>query len=262
MSIKKSQFLRILFSKKISLHPFNPFNPPPFGRGKLCSPKSQKNRRDWLICTMTNFIPIFPLGIVVYPGEELNLHIFEDRYKQLITECFAENRPFGIPVVINNKVMDHGAAVTVTEVIEIYSDGKMDIRTKGMGIFRMLELVKSVPDKLFSGAIVKHSEITTETKIDLMPGLITGVRELHKLLNITKHFKKTDDELASYDIAHHAGLNLEEEYELMQLMREDQRQEYLKRHLAKVLPIVAGMDALKEKVKLNGHFRDLKGFEF
>ena len=37
---------------------------------------------------MTNFIPIFPLGIVVYPGEELNLHIFEPRYKQLIKECY------------------------------------------------------------------------------------------------------------------------------------------------------------------------------
>src|SRR6266576_3115219 len=53
---------------------------------------------------MTNFIPIFPLGIVVYPGEDLNLHIFEPRYKQLINECHAGKKPFGIPTVIENKV--------------------------------------------------------------------------------------------------------------------------------------------------------------
>lgn len=217
---------------------------------------------EWLICTMTNFIPLFPLGIVVYPGEDLNLHIFEERYKQLITECFAGNKPFGIPVVMNNKLMDYGAVVKVTEVFEIYADGKMDIRTKGLGIFRMLELIKELPDKLYSGAIVTHPENTLQAYKDLMPSILESIKELHKLLNITKHFKRPDAELTSYDIAHHAGMNLQEEYEMMQLLSEDQRQAYLKMHLAKVLPVVAGMDALKEKVKLNGHFRDLKSFDF
>ena len=50
---------------------------------------------------MTNFIPIFPLNIVLYPGETLNLHIFEPRYKELVKECFSNKKPFGIPAVIN-----------------------------------------------------------------------------------------------------------------------------------------------------------------
>ena len=53
---------------------------------------------------MTNFIPIFPLGIVVYPGEMLNLHIFEPRYKELIKDCHQQKKPFGIPAVFNNRV--------------------------------------------------------------------------------------------------------------------------------------------------------------
>jgi len=57
---------------------------------------------------MTNFIPIFPLGIVVYPGEKLHLHIFEERYKQLIRECRDTGRFFGIPAVIQNKVCERG----------------------------------------------------------------------------------------------------------------------------------------------------------
>jgi len=211
---------------------------------------------------MTNFIPIFPLGIVVYPGEELNLHIFEERYKELVNECYATKRPFGIPTVIDNNVMEYGTAVTITDVFEIYADGKMDIRTKGQGIFRVLEVIKSVPEKLYSGAIVTYPDNAWGGSSVAMKRILESVRELHGLLNITKNFRKTDEELDSYDVAHHAGMNLEEEYEFLQLMREDQRQEYLKRHLIKVLPIVAGMDALKEKVKLNGHFRDLKGFEW
>ena len=211
---------------------------------------------------MTNFIPIFPLGIVVFPGEELNLHIFEDRYKQLINECFADGKPFGIPTVINNDVKEYGTLVKVTEVFETYKDGKMDIRTKGFEVFRLLEVVKDIPGKLYSGAIVTYPETHDRGNKDLMLKILTGIRELHKLLNITKNFKKADEDLTSYDLAHHTGMNLEEEYEFLQLTREDQRQEYLKRHLGKVLPVVAGMDALKEKVKLNGHFMDLKGFEF
>jgi hypothetical protein len=52
-------------------------------------------------------------------------------------------------------------------------------------------------------------------------------------------------------------MSLEEEYELLGLMEERQRQEYLKRHLAKVIPMVASMELLKEKIKLNGHFKNL-----
>lgn len=211
---------------------------------------------------MTNFVPIFPLGIVVYPGELLNLHIFEPRYKQLISECFAEAKPFGIPTVLNNAVSETGTLVQITEIVEVYEDGKMDIRTKGLQVFRILELVKSIPDKLYSGAIVNYPKNRDTAPAALMQKVLAAVRELHHFLNVTKDFNKADDALTSYDMAHHAGMSLEEEYELLGLLHEAQRLEYLKRHLAKVLPIVSGMETLKEKIQLNGHFKGLKGFTF
>ena len=210
---------------------------------------------------MINFVPIFPLEIVVYPGEQLNLHIFEERYKQLITECIAEKKPFGIPAVIKNNVAEMGTLVQITEVAAVHEDGKIDIRTEGVSVFRVLEIIKSVPDKLYSGAIVDYPTNNNTMNAKLMQRVLTGLRELHKLLKVAKEFKKPDDELRSYDIAHHAGLSLEEEYELLGLMREDQRLEYLKRHLKKILPIVMGAEMLKERVKLNGHFKELKGFD-
>lgn len=210
---------------------------------------------------MINFVPIFPLEIVVYPGEQLNLHIFEERYKQLINECIKEKKQFGIPVVLKNNVAEMGTLVEITEVAAVHEDGKMDIRTRGVSVFRILEVIKNVPDKLYSGAIVDYPANNDAVHNRMMKRVLGSLRHLHKLLKVTKDFKKQDEELLSYDIAHHAGLSLEEEYELLGLLREDQRLEYLKRHLKKVLPAVMGTEMLKERVKLNGHFKELKGFD-
>jgi uncharacterized protein len=212
---------------------------------------------------MTNFIPIFPLGVVVYPGESLNLHIFEPRYIQLVKECHADKKAFGIPTIINNHLNEMGTLVEIVEMTTVYDNGEMDIKTRGLKVFRTLEVLKQVPDKLYSGAIVNYPEnIEDAGKRPLMLKVVIAIRELHRLLKVQKEFKKPDETLNSYDIAHHAGLSLEEEYELLTLLKEVQRQEYLKRHLRKVLPVIAEMEQLKEKIQLNGHFKNLSSLDF
>lgn len=210
---------------------------------------------------MTNFIPIFPLSIVVYPGEQLNLHIFEPRYKELISESFETRKPFGIPAVVDDKINEMGTLVQIKEISQVYEDGEMDIKTEGLQIFRMLEIINELPDKLYSGAIVNYPDNDERGNRTLMNGIVKGIKELHKLLKIQKNFSKPDEKLWSYDVAHHAGMSLQEEYELLKLLLESQRQEYLKRHLTKVIPVLAEMEMLKEKVKLNGHFKNLKGLD-
>lgn len=210
---------------------------------------------------MTNFIPIFPLGIVVYPGEQLNLHIFEPRYKQMINECQQAKKPFGIPTVIDDKMQDFGSLVEIKEISAINEAGELDIKTEGTRVFRILEIIKDVPDKLYSGAIVNYPETHERGIPELMRKVINSIRDLHRLLKVTKDFNKEDEQLRAYDVAHHIGMSIEEEYELLGLFDERQRQEYLKRYLAKVIPMVAGMEQLKEKIKLNGHFKNLGGFD-
>lgn len=211
---------------------------------------------------MTNFIPIFPLALVVYPGETLNLHIFEPRYKALINDCRASQKPFGIPAVIDQAVGELGTLVQIESIEKTYENGEMDIRTRGLHVFRILEMIPAIPDKLYSGAIVNHQDTDLNGNPELMLKVLDGIRELHRMLHVSKSFRTGDPPLNSYDVAHHAGLSIQEEYELLGLQKEIQRQEYLRRHLQKVLPIVAEMESLKEKVKLNGHFRNLEGFRF
>ncbi|RPD40370.1 LON peptidase substrate-binding domain-containing protein [Chitinophaga barathri] len=206
---------------------------------------------------MTNFIPIFPLGIVVYPGEHLNLHIFEPRYKQLVSECIQENKPFGIPAVIDKKVNEYGTLVEISRVEKVYETGELDIRTKGLKVFRILEIIREVPEKLYAGAVVNYPDNQERSNTRLQKQVLEAVRELHQILQVSKSFPQSDDVLRSYDLAHHAGLSLQEEYEILHLFQELQRLEYLKRHLLKVIPVMTEMERLKDRVKLNGHFKNL-----
>lgn len=211
---------------------------------------------------MTNFVPIFPLCIVVYPGERLNLHIFEPRYKQLINECSTENKLFGIPAIIEDRLQDYGTVVRISEITKTYDNGEMDIKTQGSEVFRILEVIKEIPDKLYSGAIVNYPANHQHGSAELMHRVVNSIKELYRLLKVEKDFRKNDSDLTTYDVAHHIGLSLQEEYELLGLMHERQRQEYLKRHLTKVIPLLAEMEQLKKKVKLNGHFKNLSSFNF
>lgn len=209
---------------------------------------------------MTNFIPIFPLNIVVYPGEALHLHIFEPRYKQLINECFSQKKPFGIPVVLNNQLTEIGTLLEITAVEKIYDDGQMDIKTKGISVFKILEVIKEIPQKLFSGAIVNYPTNNVQTYPNKIKALLQQVQQLHQLLQVNKDFKKPEQELLSYDLAHHVGFNLQQEYELLQLFREDQRLEYIKRYVEQAITLLQNMEGLKQRIQLNGHFKELKGF--
>ena len=210
---------------------------------------------------MTNFIPIFPLSIVVYPDELLNLHIFEPKYKQLIQDSVKNKKPFGIPAVLNNAIADMGTLMQVLEITKTYPNGEMDIKTQGLQVFSILEIVKEIPEKLYNGAIVTYPNNNLQGNRILMNNIIDGIKKLHVQLQVTKAFKKPNAALCSYDVAHHAGLTLQEEYELLQLLKELQRQEYLKQHVQKVLSVINEMELLKQKIHLNGHFKNISGFD-
>lgn len=207
---------------------------------------------------MTGFIPIFPLNIVLYPGEFLNLHIFEERYKQLIKECVEDDKEFGLPAVIDGKMRELGTKAKVLSIDKVYADGSMDIKTQGISTFRILEVLEHVPEKLYKGAIV--SNIETEHHDGILSKMVVIMKEIqlfHSLLNIKEDFNIPIEELTSYHIAHHIGFSLEEEYDILRMPKESQRQEYILRHLRKVLPTVHELRNLQERIQLNGHYKRL-----
>lgn len=207
---------------------------------------------------MMNFIPVFPLNIVVYPGEQLNIHIFEPRYKQLIKECIAEEKLFGIPVVLDKRIQEYGTTLKVTELVKEYDNGEMDIRAKGQSLFRVLEIVKELPDKLYSGAIVDYPQnITTIDNNKTADLVMSEVKRMYALLNVEEKLPDISEGIVSYKIAHFIGLGQEKEYELLQLLTETQRLEYIRQHLNGIMPTLQSLEQAKARIQLNGHFRDL-----
>ena len=83
---------------------------------------------------------LFPLGLVLLPTEQIPLHIFEDRYRELIGECLAEEREFGLVYADDDGLRDVGTRAAVTEVLKRFEDGRMNIVVEGRERFRLLEL--------------------------------------------------------------------------------------------------------------------------
>lgn len=205
-------------------------------------------------------LPLFPLNLVVYPGEDLNLHIFEPRYRQLVNECLDEQKTFGIPAFIDNKLPGCGTEVHITTLHKRYEDGRMDIKTKGLQVFRLVNFTNPVPGKLYAGGEVEIVE-SGDSFSAYLEELVSGLEKLYKLMQIEIDFDPSQANF-SYRIAHKVGLSVEQEYELLTIENESERHRFLIRHLNKVTPVVAEMERTKQRIRMNGHFKNLDPLNF
>ncbi len=83
---------------------------------------------------------LFPLGIVLLPTEQIPLHIFEDRYQELIGECLEQEREFGLVYADEEGLREIGTRAAVTEVLDHFDDGRLNIVVEGRDRFRLVEL--------------------------------------------------------------------------------------------------------------------------
>ena len=202
-------------------------------------------------------IPLFPLNLVVFPGEKLNLHIFEPRYRQLVRDCLEQNLTFGIPPFIENALGEIGTEVRLVAVEKAYNSGELDIRTKAVGVFRLRRFFRQAEGKLYAAGEIDPVE-QDETADPVLREIITGqVRQLYEALGLRKLLLELAPDYAIFDIAHHIGLSTEQEYKLLATTSEYERQEMAREHLETILPVVLETERLKERVKLNGHFKKL-----
>ena len=89
---------------------------------------------------MSPLLPLFPLDLVLLPGVPLPLHIFEARYKEMIGECLAQKRPFGVVRTREEGMAEVGCTAEILTVTKEYEDGKMDIVTQGRERFEVMQI--------------------------------------------------------------------------------------------------------------------------
>jgi Lon protease-like protein len=88
-------------------------------------------------------IPLFPLELVLFPDAVLPLHIFEDRYKEMVALCLAEKSEFGIVCAQREGLAIVGCTAEIVRVLENYPDGRMDILCRGTNRFEIENLDNS-----------------------------------------------------------------------------------------------------------------------
>ncbi len=211
---------------------------------------------------MEKLTPIFPLQIVVFPGDSLNLHIFEPRYKELINECYEEKQIFGIPTHFKNTKLTFGTTIQIDRIEKRYSDGKLDIRTTGLDVFQIIKLIKNIPGKMYSKAEVEYitQEYNGDEKLNLK--ILIYVNELYELMTIDKVLTNSNDPQFCFKICHYIGMSLQQKFELLKISDEYSRQLYLVDYMKDLIPSVKKIEEIRNKAKMNGHFKHIKPPDF
>ena len=208
---------------------------------------------------MTEYLPLFPLKLIAYPGEFLNLHIFEPRYRQLINDINENQRVFGLGVYID-ELMSFGTEMELIEIAKVYDDGRMDIKTQGKRVFEILSLDNPMANKLYASGNVLYLENEPRVAEVQYKEYIFYLKELFRLMNYNVNLNQIV--LNSYTFAHKIALKMEEEYELLLIEKESDRISYLVKHLMKVIPVMREIELAKKRIQMNGHFKNLDPLNF
>jgi hypothetical protein len=205
------------------------------------------------------YLPFFPLKLVAFPGEELNLHIFEPRYQELLADVEGDKTSFGI-CVFTNQLSGYGTEVMLEKINKRYDDGRLDIQTRGLRVFKILTFDNPMRGKLYAGG--KVAFLKDDPKItDLQHHeFIFYLKEILHLLNFEVEFDPLL--INSFTFAHKVGLRLEEELELLQIESESGRTDFLIDHFKRMIPVIKAVEIAKEKIKLNGHHKYLDPLNF
>ena len=211
---------------------------------------------------MPDTLPFFPLNLVVYPGESLNLHVFEPRYRQLVADCHAGSGTFGIPAYVDGKVKEYGTEVKLVDITNRYEDGRLDIKTEGQHIFELASFDNPLGEKLYAGGQIVRKPLPED---DSSPAdrilLLEKANQLYDLMGVQVSLT-AETEYLSFQIAHKIGMSIAQEYQLLRHPEESRRQAILLDHLTRSIPVVREMERTKERIRMNGHFKDFKPLDF
>jgi Lon protease-like protein len=121
-------------------------------------------------------IPLFPIGVVMLPDMLLPLHIFEERYKQMITECMQADKPFGIVLFDGQSMHAVGCMARITRVIKRYDDGRMDILTRGERRFVVQQWIEE--QAYMEGQVLFFDDEQEKAPADKLSGRIASALKL------------------------------------------------------------------------------------
>lgn len=201
-------------------------------------------------------LPIFPLDLVVLPGEPVPLHIFEERYKQMIADCapLAGERhyqPFGITFSKEDKLSEIGCTVVVEEILHKYPSGELDIMTYGKQRYRLLSTRQR---RQYLTGEVEWLPEDNSVSPELRDEVLKLYEEFLSLIEVEDLTLDPRSDHLSYEIAYRVNLEKGPKLLLLESSSETERLYQLQKYLLAALPEIEQAKEFRRRVRANGYF--------
>lgn len=174
-------------------------------------------------------IPLFPLGVMLLPGEQTALHIFEPRYRKLLEQVESGKGLFGIPYAVPDENYDLGALVRLIEVSKRYPNGESDILVEGIQVFALDQFTPgSSPDAFPTGEariIDRYVTWMAGEKVN------EELRALREAIGPKADILKDEEYRYMIRIVNSLGLNQEQKYQFLKIANEEKQENHIARLL-------------------------------
>ena len=200
-------------------------------------------------------IPLFPLNVVLLPGAPLPLHIFEERYKQMVNECLESESEFGMVLADESGTRRVACTARIVELVERYEDGRMLILVEGSRRFRLNNILTGKP--YYMGEIEYLEEepeedvnALAEECIALLKRVVEAATEGSVGIEIEPPYRNL-----SFAIAGRVEFDLETRQQILELTSEKERLQKVKELLTAAAQRLERERQAREKAQTNGHLR-------
>jgi ATP-dependent Lon protease len=198
-------------------------------------------------------IPLFPLNVVLLPGADLSLHIFEPRYRQMVRQCLENKSEFGMLLALPKGVVHVGCTAEIIKVVKRYGDGRMDILTVGRAPFRVVKLLDENP--LLEGAVDYLEDGEMLSNACVRRELVSLYEACHTLIfgDYPKNVEEDAMENLSYVVAGTLPMDLLWKQQILELRSEADREERLVTYLREWAPHLQKTEVKRQRAGGNGH---------
>ena len=219
-----------------------------------CSlPSADGQAGSFRIESVSDLLPLFPLELVLFPGMALPLHIFEPRYKEMIGECLRHDSTFGIVRAVEDGLAQIGCSAEVVTVVKRYEDGRLDIVTRGL---RRFEIVEVNQERSFLQAEVTFLKDDS----DASTGARKKALDLHQQLLLmaasgetTPPIIEPPEDLLSFHLISQLPVDLDFKQTILSTPSEMQRLSTLIEYYEAILPKLGKVIQARKKSGSNGH---------
>jgi Lon protease-like protein len=199
----------------------------------------------------TNELPIFELPVVLLPGEQMPLHIFEERYKRMIGHCLDAEEPFGVVFKDEDgSARRIGCTARVSEVLERFDDGRLDIIVTGQEPFRVLDRFEGT--EYPAGEVEAVGEPATEEDLGAADAARSAFVDLARRVSGSEPDLEGLAQSDAYAIAARVELPVDTKQRLLELRAEGERMRVLGEALQDLIGMLKHSREAAERARMNG----------